>query len=72
MQNRALLLYGMSTIRKNTDGFSKKYYCATALYLLSMFAHAYSIIIDTSVGSTGHGSEVVDSLDVLKTSLFQC
>ena len=28
-----------------------------------MLAHAYKIIIDSSVGSTGHGREVVDDLN---------
>ena len=35
----------------------------TALYLLSMLAHAYDIIVDREVGSPGHVIEVVDSLN---------
>ena len=35
----------------------------TGIYLLSMLANAYNIIINHGVGSTGHGREVVDGLD---------
>ena len=53
----------MSTIWENTDGCVDKYRCATALYLLYMFAHAYKIIIDYGVGASAHDREVVDGLN---------
>ena len=66
-QNRTLFFANMITIWENTDGCEDQYLCATALYLLSMLAHAYNIIIDCGVGSPGHGIEVVDGLNVMKT-----
>ena len=47
----------------NTDGCAEQYFCATALYLLSMLSHAYNIIINPGVGATGHGREVVGGLN---------
>ena len=52
----------MTTIWENTDGCAYQYRCATTLYLLSMLAHAYNIIINCGVGEPGHGIEVVDRL----------
>ena len=43
------------TIWDNTDGCTKKYICATELYLLSMLYHVYNILIDCGVGEPGHG-----------------
>ena len=37
--------------------------CATVLYLLSILAHTYNIIIDRVVGAQGHDREVVDGLN---------
>ena len=51
------------TIWKNTDGCAEQYGCTTALYLLSMLAHAYNLIINCGVGSPLHGREVVNSLN---------
>ena len=31
----------LSTTRENTDGYTEKYICATALYLLSILVHVY-------------------------------
>ena len=45
----------MIRIWKNKDVYADKYKCVTALYLLSMLAHAYNIIIDNGVGAPGHG-----------------
>ena len=42
------------------NGYAEQYRCATALYLLSMFAYVYNIIIDHSVGAPGLGREVID------------
>ena len=43
----------------------------TALYLLSMLAHAYNIIIGCGVGEKVHVIEVVDGLNTTdKTFLF--
>ena len=60
---RTLFSSDISTIWKNIDGCAKQYRCATALYLLSMLAHAYNITIYHVVGASGHGREVVGSLD---------
>ena len=52
-----------SNIWENKDGCTKQYRYATALYLLSMLAHAYNIIIDCVVEKLGHGREVFDGLN---------
>ena len=49
--NRTVLFSGMSNIWENAYIRVEQYCCATALYILSMLAHAYNIIIDRGVGS---------------------
>ena len=57
MQDKKCLLSTLSTIWEETDGCAKQYHCALALYLLSMVASRFGIIIDTSraIGASGHG-----------------
>ena len=43
-------------------GFVEQYRCTTALYLLSMLAHSYNIIIDHVAGVIGHVREFFDRL----------
>ena len=62
-QNITVLFADMSTIWGNTDGCAEQYRCATALYLLSMLAHAYNTITDRGGGSPGHGIEPVDGFN---------
>ena len=52
-----------SNIWDNIYGCAEQYICATALYLLSMFYHAYNIEIVCGVGAPGHGKDVVDGLN---------
>ena len=42
---------------------AEQYRCETALYLLSMLAHAYSIIIDCGIGVPVQARYVVDGLN---------
>ena len=63
LQNRTVLFSDTITIWENTDGRADQYRSATALYLLSMLAHTYNIIIDSGVGASGHGIKVVDGLN---------
>ena len=71
LQNITVLFSGTSTIWENTDGFSEQYHCTTTIYLLSMLAHAYNIMIYCGVGAPGHGREVVDGLDATNFYIFQ-
>ena len=48
------------------DGCVKQYCCATELYLLSMLAHIYNIIIDRGVGAPGNFREVLNGLNATK------
>ena len=64
LQNRKVLITKKSTIWENTDGCSEQYRYATALYLLSMLSHLYSIIIDRGVGAPAHCKYVVDVFNV--------
>ena len=53
----------MSTIWQNNDGCEEQYICMTALYLLSMWAHAYDVIFDHDVGEPGYGREFIDGVN---------
>ena len=50
----------------------KIYICATVLYLLSMLAPAYNIIIDSSVGAPVYGIESVYGLNSIENGFYQC
>ena len=63
LQNRTVFFANMGIIWENTDAFADQYWCATVLYLLSMLAHAYNIIIDRGVGAPVNGRDVVDGLN---------
>ena len=52
-----------SYIWENTYECDEKYRYETALYLLSMFPHAYSIVIVSGFKAPGHGKYVVDGLN---------
>ena len=54
LQKITVFFSNMITIWENNDGCAEQYRCATELYLLSMLAHAYNIIIDHGVGAPGH------------------
>ena len=53
----------MSNLWENTYVCAEQYCCANALYLSSMLAHAYTIIIDRHVGSSGHGRYFFDGFN---------
>ena len=63
VENRQLIFYDLNTIWDNTDSCTDKYICTTELYLLSMLAQSYNIIIDQCVGYLWHGREVVYGLN---------
>ena len=69
-QKWTLLFDCIIKIWENTDGCTDQYCCATALYLLSMLAHAYNIIIDCGVGAPVNDREVVDGLNYTYKQLF--
>ena len=48
-----------------TDGCSKQYRCARALYLLSLLAYQFDIIIDRAIGAPGHGKDIIDALNAI-------
>ena len=54
---------GKSTIWEHTDGCTKQYRCAKALYLLSSLASEFKVVIDRQVDAPGHGKDVVDGLN---------
>mmetsp|Transcript_48111 Transcript_48111/g.102792 ORF Transcript_48111/g.102792 Transcript_48111/m.102792 type:complete len:335 (-) Transcript_48111:136-1140(-) len=51
------------TVWDDTDGCGKQYRCGTAMYLLSILASTYGIVIDRAVGAPGHGKDIVDGLN---------
>ena len=56
------LCVGM-TLYDDTDGCGKQYRCGTALYLLSVLACTFGIVIDRAIGAPGHGKDIVDGLN---------
>ena len=54
---------GLSTNRENIYGCAEKSIFATVLYLLSILAHTYNVIIECGVGAPVHVSEFIDSLN---------
>ena len=63
LQNITVFFFGTSTIWENTDGFSEQYHCTTTIYLLSMLAHAYEIMVYRGVGVPGRWREIIDGLN---------
>ena len=59
-----------STIWGNTDGCEYQYKCASALYLISVFYHCYSIIIYQGISAPGHGKEVVDGINAIEKVIY--
>jgi len=57
-----VLIAGL-TVWDDTDGCGKQYRCGTAMYLLSILASKYGIIIDRAIGAPGHGKDIVDGLN---------
>ena len=51
------------TVWDDTDGCGKQYRCGTAMYLLSVLASTYGIVIDRAIGAPGHGKDIVDGLN---------
>ena len=64
----------MINIWENNNGCADQYRCATALYLLSILAHAYNTIIDRGVGEPGHGMTLMKYflIDWIPYQLFSC
>jgi hypothetical protein len=55
----------------NTDGCTAQYRSYRALYLLSMLAIRFAIIIDRAVGAPGHGKDEVDGLNAVDKRYLQ-
>ena len=53
----------LSTIGGNIYVYVEKYICDTVLYLLSILAHVYDIIINRSAGAPCHVQDIVDVLN---------
>ena len=65
LKKRQLISADISTIWNNIYGCSDQYICDNVLYLISMLAYAYNIIIDGDVGAPVHGREVIDGLNTI-------
>ena len=63
LQNRKVLITNKGTIWDNKYGCGDQYRCATALYSLSMFYHAYNILIYCDFRTIGHGKYVAEGLN---------
>ena len=65
LKNKQVLTTSLIKIWENTDGCAEQYRCASALYLMSVISHTYSLIIDRGISAPGHGKEVVDVLNAV-------
>jgi len=76
LAGRGIIRRMKSICRDSTDGCAKQYRCATVLYMLSVLALHFGIVIDRSIGAPGHGKSEIDGLMAVdKTylrSLFRC
>ena len=54
LQNRKICFEDIITIYENTDGCIEQYIFNISLYLLSMLAHKYNVIIGSGFGAPGH------------------
>ena len=63
LKNRKICFADMITIWEKMYGCMEQYRCATVLYLMSILAQAYNVIIDHGVGSPGNSREVVNVLN---------
>ena len=54
---------GISTVWEDTDGCTKQYKYALAIYLMTVLSSSYSIIADFTINSPGHGNNVVDGMN---------
>ena len=62
----------MSKIWEKIYGCAKQYRCASALYLMWVMSHCYSIIIYWGISAPGHDKEVVDVINAVdKRSIYQ-
>ena len=50
-------------IYDTTDGCSKQYRCANAMYLLSKLSFMYQVVIDRCVSAPGHGRSKIDGIN---------
>jgi DNA polymerase II small subunit/DNA polymerase delta subunit B len=55
----------------NTDGCTGQYHSFRALFMTSLLARNFSIIIDRAVGAPGHGKDEVDGLNAVDKRLLQ-
>ena len=63
LSEQEIIKRGISTMWDHTDGCTKQYRCAKALYLMSCLASEFDIIIDRLVDAPGHGKDVVDGMN---------
>ena len=49
----------------HTDGCSKQYRSANDLYLISVLAVKYNVVIDRSISAPGHGKIIIDGLNTV-------
>ena len=53
----------MSRLWEETDGWTNKYMCDLAVYLMTVLSSSYCIIMDCAINALGHGNNVFDGLN---------
>ena len=49
-----------------TDGWANQYRCAIAYYIMSYLSKSYQIVLDGSVETIGHGTDIVDGFNAVQ------
>ena len=58
-----IVVSGLSTVWKDTNGSDKQYWCALDIYLITMLSSSYGIILDRAIIAPGHRKNVVDGFN---------
>ena len=62
LQKKGFIKIGRTIWLSNTDGCAAQYRCGNAMYLVSILASQFQIIINRAIVPPGHGKDVVNGL----------
>ena len=60
-----ILVFGMSTVWKDTDGCAKQYMCDFSICLMAVLSSSYSNIMNFEINALCRGKNVVNKLNAL-------
>ena len=63
LYEKGILVSGISTVWKDTDGHTKQYRCDIYIYFATILSPLYEIIIYHAINAPGHGNDVFNVLN---------